>query len=293
MLEYLGHLVAVSCLYATFAIALDMVVGEIGGLSLTTAAFAGIGAYTGVLLAPVLGFQLSLCLCAAAAAGAFSGFVVAVITKSMREESFAVASLGMQLIITESMNNLVSVTNGPMGIGNIQRPRFFGASLESQPGIVVVIVVILGLAAIFRKFVARGIWKAVYSAMRSNEVFSISCGIPVKNIRLLLFAASSSLIAVAGMMLAFFVGYVDPGSFGISNSMLILSMLVIGGIGSIRGPIAGAMLLILLPEALTFVGIPAGLAANIRQIMYGLILVAIVLWRPQGLFGHKETVRHI
>src|SRR3989304_4308718 len=122
-------------------------------------------------------------------------------------------------------------------------------------------------------------------AMRDDELAARSIGIPVNWLKLQAFALASAMVGIAGGLYASYVSYIDPTSFSLNESILMLSMVIIGGTGNVRGPLTGAAVLILLPEALRFLQLPDAVAANVRLLAYGLLLVIMMHLRPQGLAG--------
>ena len=125
----------------------------------------------------------------------------------------------------------------------------------------------------------------VLKAIREDELSAISLGKNVKKFKILAFAISSGMAAIAGALYATYVTYIDPTSFTLEESIFILSIVLVGGSGNLRGPVIGTLLMILLPEGLRFLGIPDSLAPNIRQIIYALVLIILMRFRPQGLAG--------
>jgi branched-chain amino acid transport system permease protein len=107
----------------------------------------------------------------------------------------------------------------------------------------------------------------------------------VNKLKIYTFAISSAFIAVSGFLYATYVSYIDPTSFNLDESIFILSALIVGGLGNIRGPVIGALFVIILPEVLRFIGLPDSVAANLRQIIYGLALILLMRYRPQGIAG--------
>jgi branched-chain amino acid transport system permease protein len=145
-----------------------------------------------------------------------------------------------------------------------------------------------GLAFAFGMLIALLKWSPfgrAMQAMRDDELAARSVGIPVDWLKLQAFALASALVGVAGGLYAAYVSYIDPTSFGLNESILMLSMVIVGGTGNVRGPLVGAAVLILLPEALRFLAMPDAIAANVRLLAYGLLLVIMMRLRPQGLAG--------
>jgi len=142
----------------------------------------------------------------------------------------------------------------------------------------------LGLGLVMALFMWSPFGRAL-QAMRDDELAARSLGIPVDWLKLQAFALASALVGVAGGLYACYVSYIDPTSFSLNESILMLSMVIIGGTGNVRGPLVGAAVLILLPEALRFMSLPDAIAANVRLLAYGLLLIIMMHLRPQGLAG--------
>ncbi len=122
-------------------------------------------------------------------------------------------------------------------------------------------------------------------AMRDDELAARSLGLPVRLLKIESFLIASAMVGVAGGMYAAYVSYIDPTSFTLDESILMLSMVIVGGTGNVRGPIIGAAVLIAIPEILRFLALPDAIAANMRLLIYGLLLILMMHLRPQGLAG--------
>jgi branched-chain amino acid transport system permease protein len=125
----------------------------------------------------------------------------------------------------------------------------------------------------------------VLKAIREDEVFAQAAGKNVAAYKVLIFVIGAGMAAIAGVMYAYYISFIDPTSFTVMESIFILSIVIIGGAGSLWGPVIGAVVLVLLPELLRFIGLPISVAANVRQILYGGLLVAFMMWRPHGFLG--------
>jgi branched-chain amino acid transport system permease protein len=122
-------------------------------------------------------------------------------------------------------------------------------------------------------------------AIREDEVFALAAGKNVAAYKVAVFVIGSGMAAIAGALYAYYISFIDPTSFTVMESIFIISIVIIGGAGSLWGPVIGAVVLVTLPELLRFIGLPSSVAANLRQILYGGLLVAFMMWRPQGLVG--------
>jgi len=125
----------------------------------------------------------------------------------------------------------------------------------------------------------------VLKSIREDEIFTLASGKNVAAYKVQVFMVGAGMAAIAGVMYAHYISFIDPTSFTVMESIFIISIVIIGGAGSLWGPPLGAILLVILPELLRFMGFPSSVAANIRQIIYGGLLVGFMIWRPQGLLG--------
>jgi len=135
---------------------------------------------------------------------------------------------------------------------------------------------------------ARSPFGRVLRAIRDDEVFTKSLGKAIYRYKISTFAVSGSMAALAGGLYAYYMTFIDPTSFTIMESILILSMVIIGGAGSRWGPLVGATVLVILPEGLRFLGLPDSVAGNLRQVIYGVLLIVIVIFRPKGLVAVSD-----
>ena len=157
------------------------------------------------------------------------------------------------------------------------------------------------VAAIILLMVTQTIlWRIVNSpfgrvllSIRDDETLSLTSGKNVAVLKTLVFSISSGMASLAGATYAHYMTFIDSSSFTVMDSVFVLSIVIVGGAGSLWGPVLGAVVLVSLPEAFRFLGLPASLAANIRQILYGSALVACMLWRPQGLIGKYAFGRKV
>lgn len=284
-MDYAAHLFVVVLIYAILALSLELVVGRVGLLSVSHAAFYGIGAYASAVL--TAGYDCSF-LC-----GVGLGIIVSVATSlvislpsvRLRGDYFIIATLAFQVIGYSVFNNWTAVTRGPLGIAGIPAPIIIGWHVDTQAEFA--ILALLGLSLCW--FV---VWRVVASpfgrvllAIREDERLAQSLGKATLGAKIAACALGAALASIAGSIYAHFTSYIDPTTFTVGESILILSMVIIGGAGSMWGALLGAFVLVTLPEALRFVGLPILVAANLRQMIYGALLVLMMLMRPQGLVG--------
>jgi len=219
------------------------------------------------------------------AVAALLAALIAVPALRTRGDYFVLATFGLQVIATSLMTNLEGVTGGPMGLPGIPQPTVFGTTLAA---LWQMLLLVWALAVVTFWCLCRLV-QAPYGralrAVRADEVFAQAMGKPVLLLKVKAFALAAAIAAAAGGLYAVYITFIDPSSFTVMESIFMLAIVIIGGAGSIRGSALGALVLVGLPEALGFVCLPAGPAANIRQMLYGALLVAAMMWRPQGLLG--------
>lgn len=256
------------------------------------AAFFGVGAYVVALLALNVHtpFILNIFL-AIIAAGAF-GAIVGIPSLRIKDDYFIIATFAFQIITFSVLNNLVSFTGGPMGLPGIPQPVIFGLKFDNHWSFLILTTIL----AVFTYFIANRIVSSPYGrilkAIREDEVFTQSLGKNVAAFKVKIFMVSAALASIAGVLYATYITYIDPTSFTVNESVFIISIVIIGGAGNLKGSVVGAIVLVMLPELLRFIGLPNSVAANIRQMLYGGLLVVFMLWRPRGFIGEYSFNRN-
>jgi len=284
-MDYLLHILILIGIYVILSLSLNLIAGYTGILSIAHAAFYGVGAYVAALMALKLGTPfLANVICAIILSGLL-GALVGIPSLRIRDDYFVIATFAFQVITFSVLNNWVSFTSGPMGLPGIPQPRIFGLQVSSHWQF----LVLVGICAILVFLAARRIVESpfgrVLKAIREDEVFALAAGKNVAAYKVLVFVIGAAMASVAGALYATYITFIDPTSFTVMESIFIISIVIIGGAGNLWGSVLGAAVLVILPEALRFVGLPSSVAANVRQIIYGALLVAFMMWRPQGFIG--------
>lgn len=272
-------------IYSILSSSLNIIAGYTGILSICQAAFYGIGAYTIAIMTLKLQTPVLLNFTIAIVLSAVFSLVISVPSIRIRDDYFVITTFAFQIIIFSIMKNWVSLTGGPMGLPGIPDLELLGVHFSDKAsflGLISFIAVIIHI--IILKIVRSPIGRILRS-IREDEIFTASVGKNVVFYKIQIFIISSSMAALGGGLYAYYFNFVDPSSFTLMESIFILSIVIIGGSGSLLGPVAGAVFLVLLPELLRFTGLPSSIAANIRQILYGALLVVFMMWRPQGFLG--------
>lgn len=300
-------------LYAMLALGLNIVVGYAGLLDLGYIAFYAIGAYVYALLAsPHFGLHWSpfIILPIGAVVAGFFGVILGAPTLRLRGDYLAIVTLGFGEIVRLFLNNLdrpVNLTNGPQGINLIdplftlqQSLQLFGLRITSVYFYYYLFLAIAALVIFVSIRLQDSRIGRAWMAIREDEMAAKACGINTRNIKLLAFAMGASFGGVAGGLFAGFQGFVSPESFVLLESIMVLCMVVLGGMGNIPGVILGATLLTITPEIFRDIATPVQQALlgrtiidpeNLRMLLFGIALVATMLFRPQGLWPAEKHGR--
>lgn len=284
-MNYLLHVLIMINIYAVLALSLNLLVGYTGLLSLCHAAFYGLGAYISTLLMVELGLGFWPALFLAVLGTALLSFTISVPSLRLKGDYFVLASLGFQVIVFAVLYNWTDVTKGPYGIPGIPRPTLFGTTIGSLPAYFAFTLATALVCTGLLYLIGRSPFGRVLKAIREDELVASALGKNTPRFKITVFAIAAGFAAVPGVLFAGYMRYIDPTSFTILESVFILSIIIIGGTGNVRGPLVGAVFLVILPEALRFLGMPDAVAANMRQIIYGLLIILIMRYRPQGLAG--------
>ncbi|MBN1971149.1 MAG: branched-chain amino acid ABC transporter permease [Candidatus Delongbacteria bacterium] len=288
---YLLHIFILIGIYVILSLSLNLIAGYTGILSMAHAAFYGIGAYIAALMALNFNSPFLLNLFLAVIGSSILGALVGIPSLRIKDDYFIIATFAFQIITFSILNNLVSFTGGPMGLPGIPQPVIFGIKIFSHITFLILISILCIIVYFICNRIAKSPFGRILKAIREDEVFAKSVGKNVSAYKVKIFMISSGLAAIAGVMYASYITYIDPTSFTVMESIFIISIVIIGGAGNLKGSIVGAVVLVMLPELLRFVGLPNSAAANIRQMLYGGLLVVFMLWRPQGFIGEYSFNR--
>jgi branched-chain amino acid transport system permease protein len=292
-MDYLLHIAIMASIYILLVLAANLPAGMTGLLSLCQAAFYGIGAYFAVYF---LRMQLPFLMVAAIVmlGTALVSLLVSYASIKLKGDYFVLASLGFQMLVFTILYNWVGVTRGPYGISGIPDTQLFGWGAGKVSGVSAYFTLstLLAITAVFLFLnLKRSPFGRLAKAVRDDETALSALGRSPVRIKTQSFFFSAAFSALAGLIYASYIGYIDPTSFTLDESIFILSALFIGGLGNVKGPVTGAVFVVILPEILRFVGLPDAFAANLRQIIYGRALVLCMFFRPLGLFGETSATK--
>lgn len=281
-MEYILHLLILICIYTILSQSLSLVAGYSGQISLAHAGFYGIGAYSAALMAVNFGTPAILNLIIALLLSGIIAFIVAKVAVKTVDDYYVVITLGIQVVIYSIMNNWQSVTNGPLGISGIPTISLFGFPLESKGAFLALSVVLTALVWFILHNIMKSPFGRVLRALSEDEIYTNSLGKNVGQAKVVSFVISGMLASIAGVLYAYYISFIDPSSFTLDESIFILSIVIIGGMRNLKCVFLAAVFLVLLPEALRFVGMPSFIAANMRQIIYGIAIIIVVSRKKKG-----------
>ena len=289
MTAYIAHYLVMVGIYAILALSLNLLIGYSGIFSLAHAAIYGIGAYASALVALKLGLGFWGGMLIAAGVGALASALVAIPSLRVSGDYYVVASFGLQVVVLAVFMNWTDLTNGHAGLPGIPRPNVLGWVID-QPFEYVF------LAAAFAALTYAVCWRLtnsafgrVLQAIRDDEIAAQAMGKNVVQVKIVVACISSALGAMAGSLYAHYITYINPSSFALHESIFIASLVILGGSERLAGPIVGTFLLLAIPEVLKFLAIPDTVAAPMRQIIYGALLIIFMLVRPEGILGRARS----
>lgn len=287
-MEYLIHLAILSSIFSILAISLNLIVGYTGLVSVAHAAFYGLGAYTAALLMVKLGANFFLAVLAGIAAAAVAALLIGLVLSKFRGDYYVLGSVGFAVIVHGIFLNWHSLTRGPLGIPGIPRLALLDFVFSSNLFFLILAVLFLILVYLAARFIARSSFGRVLKAIREDEEAIKVFGYNTLYYKLVIFVIGAGMAAVAGALFASYIRFIDPSSFVLFESIFILALIILGGLANLSGSVLGAVILVLLPEALRFIGFPSEVAGLLRQVVFGLLLVLLMIYRPQGLIGEYK-----
>jgi branched-chain amino acid transport system permease protein len=280
MAAYALHLAILAGIYIILTLSLNLIIGYAGQVSLGHAAFYGIGAYASALVSLHWHLPFPAAALAAMLVAGLCGLALGLPTLRLKEDYLAIVTLGFGVIVDLVFLNL-EITGGPDGLPGIPPPHFFGVSFR-EPWvylILVMVIVLLVLGATVR--LVDSYHGRALRAIRDHEITAQVMGINTPAYKVLIFTLAAALAGLAGSLYAHYITFINPESFGLHTSILILAMVVLGGMGSIPGSVLGAVILTILPELLRQVH-------AYQDLVYGALLVGLLILRPEGILGRGK-----
>lgn len=287
MENYLIHLLILIGIYAILAFSLQLSLGYSGLLNFGHIAFFGVGAYVSAILAiNKIPFFVNILL-AGAVAGIF-GLILSLPTNRLKGDYLALTTLGFSVVMHTIFLNWIEVTNGPFGIAGIPRPVLFGVNFFDNKAFLMLVLFFVLVTYFFIHRVCTSQFGKALEATRDNELKMKLLGKNIFKLKSLSLVVASFFAGLAGSLFASYVTFIDPSLFVFMNLLPIILIVIIGGLASLEGAFLMAVVIVLLPESLRFIGLPSSVVGPVRQIIFSLLLILIIFYKPRGLFGKVE-----
>jgi len=284
---YFIHLAILVGIYLILALSLQLALGYTGLINLGHIAFFAVGAYTSALLT-LNGVPFIIALLCAGIVAMLFGFLLSIPTNKLQGDYLALATLAFNFVVYAITLNWTSLTRGPHGLPGIPKPLILGINFSSNLKFLLLTIIIVSITYLIIKKIVDSPFGKVLEATRDNELATRILGKNTFKIKSIALTVSAFFAGTAGCLYAHFITYINPSSFSIMQLIPILCIVIIGGMASLRGTIIATIILILLPEPLRFIGFPSSIVGPMRQIIYALILLLILLYKPKGFFGKVE-----
>jgi branched-chain amino acid transport system permease protein len=284
--DYFVHIMITIGVYIILALSLNVIVGYAGQFALGHAAFYGIGAYVAALLMVNHGLSFWLVLPISAIVTGVFGLLLGSPVMRLKGDYLGIVTLGFGEIVRLIFVNWVEVTKGPMGIPGIPSPELFGYSFHQKLDYYYLIFVLVAITVfVIHRIVHSGIGLSLL-VVREDEIAAESMGIRPFKLKLLAFTVGAFFAGVAGAFWASYISYISPDSFQYIDSVTILSMVILGGMGTVPGSILGAAILTVTPEVLRFV-------SDYRMMLLGIAIVLMMVFKPSGFWGEHRRKRNV
>lgn len=282
--QYVMRIFIMIGIYSMLGLGLNILTGYTGQVSLGHAGFYAIGAYTASLLSLKLGTNFIVAAIGGAIMASLCGLLVGLPTLRLKGTYLSIVTLGFGEIVKMVTINWDAVTNGTLGLKNIPRPSIFGLKLTLANNgmyylmLVLVVLITLGCMLLIKSKIGRA-----FMAIKEDELAATMMGIKTTRYKVLAFVISAFITGITGAFYASMIGFIEPNSFTFDVSTLIISIVILGGMGTIRGMFLGSAILIAFPEIFRFL-------MDYRFVVYGLILIFMMRFRPQGALGWKSQM---
>ena len=282
-MEHFLHIGVMICLYAILATSFNILIGFAGLFAFGHAVFYASGAYVTTLVTMKLGLPFPIPLLMSMTMTGALGLAVALPSLRISGIYLVITTLALQVIAIDILINLTSITGGPSGISGIPPLKILGHAFNGPSKFLPIAFLAAALVFAVAWQIGHSPFGRALKAIREDERAAASVGKDVVYSKVVAFGLAAGMAAVAGSLFAHFFSYIGPDSFQISETVLILSMVVVGGTGNLFGSVLGAVLLVLLPEGLALLDLPQLVAGQLRVMFYGVVLILFLVFRPEGL----------
>lgn len=285
---YLLHILILIGIYVILALSLNLSFGFAGLPNLGHITFYAAGAYTSALLALTFNLPFWLCILISGIVASFLGLIQSLPIQRLKGDYFILYAIGFVVVIESILKNWVSLTNGAMGIAGISRPTLFGFQFNSVVSYLFLVIFFVVITYIVIRKITISPFGRVLKAINEDELTTKVLGKNTFKCKVFVLVSSGFFAGIAGYLYAHYVTFIDPTTFSISESMLIMCAVILGGLASLEGSIIGASALIILPEFLRLFGFAGPMIGPLRQIIFAILLIFIILKYPKGIMGKNK-----
>lgn len=283
MWSYLIHILSLGAIYVVLALAYAVPLGYAGVFNLGHVGLIAVGAYVSALMTES-GISFWLALPAAVAAGALGGFLLSLPARRLKGDYYALVTLGFMFFTSAILLNWIPLTHGPFGVTGIVRPNGF-----AQPEIFLLLVAVFAvLVLLFVRRITHSPFGRALEAVRDDELAAESLGKPAGKLKSVALVISGALAGLGGALLAHFIQFINPQLFWLDMLVWLTAALVLGGLASVRGTVLGVIILFAIFEPLRFLPLPPDLLGALRLIIFSLLLLGLMLFRPKGIWGRAQ-----
>lgn len=291
MFNFVLLILIYTVIYAFMALGQNVITGYGGMLSLCQAGFFAIGSYTTAILTVKAGWNFWPTLIVGALIACLLGIIIGIPTLRLKGDYLAIATLGLGEIIRNVINNWQALTNGPMGIQRIPMVKVFGLTINpynNKIGFLILSLCLLAICFLFLyRFIKTRTGRAL-EAVREDELAALSIGINTTVYKIGAFALGASLAAIGGSLYSVLTLSVSPGTYTFMMSVMVLCMVVLGGMGNLFGILLGAFIIQFISYLPELTNLSNIIPPQIKEIIFGLILVVMMIFRPEGILGRPK-----
>ncbi len=288
-MNYWANVVNIILIYSILGISLNLVLGFSGMISMAHAVYFGIAAYTVALLTTDLGMGFMFAAVIAIALTGLFAAITAFPALRVRDEYLILLTLALQMIASGILDGWVSVTGGPSGIPGIPPIEIGSLTLFDPTQLLPALLLVTLVVFLIASRITHSPFGRALKAMRENESAAIAAGKNVISLKVIVFGVSGVIAGIAGALFASAQGFIDPLSFNLDTSILAIALVALGGAANLYGTLVGAVLILGLPEVLTFFDIGStDVVSASRGIIFGLLLMLFARFRPQGLVPERS-----
>ncbi len=286
-MDFFATYLALAEIYVLLGLSTNLLVGIVGIFSVSQAAVFGVGAYITAFLLMHSSTPFPLAILVAAGLCILLNILVTLPSLRVSGDYFVVTSFGIQLLGTAVFTNWTKGTGGANGLPGVPAPIILGHEFIEPQEFLLLSSIGMGLGCLCFWLIMRAPFGGLLRAIREDELAVAALGKSVLRAKVSAAALAGAFAGSAGGLYATFLSFIDPSSFDLDASIFLLTMVVVGGARTLAGSVLGPFVLLALPQILALIDIPASFAAALRQLIYGLLLIVFMLFRPQGLLGER------